>query len=66
MDNKDQIEQIIKEHCFTDYKWITPRESIVVAQWVRFRCQFGCENYGKSGCCPPAVPSVDECRKMIY
>ncbi|GHV12671.1 metal-binding protein [Spirochaetia bacterium] len=66
MDNKNQIDQIIKEHCFTDYKWIIPRENIIVAQWVRFRCQFGCKNYGKNGSCPPAVPSVEECRKMIY
>ncbi|GHV77766.1 hypothetical protein AGMMS49942_25870 [Spirochaetia bacterium] len=66
MDNKDQIEKIIKEHSFTDYKWIIPRENIIVAQWVRFRCQFGCKNYGKNGSCPPAVPSVEECRKMIY
>jgi predicted metal-binding protein len=66
MNNKDQVDQIIKEHCFTDYKWIIPRENIVVAQWVRFHCQFGCKNYGKSGSCPPAVPSIEECRKMIY
>ncbi|GHT80777.1 metal-binding protein [Spirochaetia bacterium] len=66
MHNKDQIDQIIKEHCFTDYKWIIPRENIIVAQWVRFRCQFGCNNYGNNGSCPPAVPPVEECRKMIY
>jgi predicted metal-binding protein len=26
---------------------------------------FGCPEYGKCGSCPPAVPSVDECHKMI-
>jgi predicted metal-binding protein len=66
VNNKDQVDQIITQHCFTDYKWIIPRENIVVAQWVRFRCQFGCKNYGKNGSCPPAVPSVEECRNMIY
>jgi predicted metal-binding protein len=66
MNSKDEIEQIVKQYCFTDYKWIVPRESIIVAQWVRFRCQFGCKNYGKNGSCPPAVPSVEECREMIY
>ncbi|MFP3153247.1 DUF2284 domain-containing protein [Lachnospiraceae bacterium ZAX-1] len=66
MDSQDQIDQVIKQHCFTDYKWILPREHIIVAQWVRFHCQFGCSNYGKNGSCPPAVPSVEECRNMIY
>ena len=66
VNNKDQIDRIIKQRDFADYKWITPREAIVVAQWVRFHCQFGCKNYGKNGSCPPAVPSVEECRNMIY
>ena len=63
--NKDQIEQIIRSHGFTDYKWLDPRNDITVAQWVRFRCRFGCGEYGKSGSCPPAVPPIDECREMI-
>jgi predicted metal-binding protein len=66
VDSKDQINQIIEQHDFADYKWIIPRETIVVAQWVRFHCQFGCKNYGKNASCPPAVPSVEECRNMIY
>jgi predicted metal-binding protein len=66
MNNKDQIDKIINRHGFDDYKWIVPQENIIVAQWVRFHCQFGCKNYGKNGSCPPAVPSIEECRKMIY
>jgi predicted metal-binding protein len=66
MTNKEQVEQIVARHGFTDYKWLVPQQSIVVAQWVRFRCIFGCKNYGKKGSCPPAVPSVEECGKMIY
>lgn len=60
-----QIDGIIKQHDFADYKWIVPQKDIVVSQWVRFHCEFGCENYGKNGSCPPAVPSVEECRAMI-
>jgi predicted metal-binding protein len=63
---KDETEQIITRHGFNDFKWIVPRENIVVSSWVRFRCQFGCNNYGKNGSCPPAVPPVEECRHMIY
>jgi predicted metal-binding protein len=66
MNGIDQIDRIVRLHGFADYKWIIPRKDIVIAQWVRFRCQFGCGSYGKNGCCPPAVPSVEECRKMIY
>jgi predicted metal-binding protein len=66
MNDKDRIDQIIEQHRFYDYKWIVPRDSIIVAQWVRFRCRFGCKNYGKNGSCPPAVPSIEECREMIY
>jgi predicted metal-binding protein len=64
--NKDEIDQIIKNHGFIDYKWIVPQKNIIVSLWVRFHCQFGCKNYGKNGSCPPAVPPVEECRKMIY
>lgn len=62
----DEIEDIIARHGFDDFKRIVPRENIVVSSWVRFRCQFGCNNYGKNGSCPPAVPPVEECRRMIY
>jgi predicted metal-binding protein len=66
MIDKDQLEQIIKQHGFADYKWLVPVQNIVVAQWVRFRCMFGCNLYGKKSSCPPVVPSIEECRKMIY
>jgi predicted metal-binding protein len=66
MNNKDEIDQIITQHGFNDYKWIVPRENIIISSWVRFHCQFGCKNYGKNGSCPPAVPSVEECRRMIH
>jgi predicted metal-binding protein len=55
---------LFKDRGFPDFKWIEAKD-IVVAQWVRFRCMFGCPVYGKRGTCPPNVPSIDECRKMI-
>ncbi len=61
---KEMLEKLFKEQGFSDFKWINT-QYIVVAQWVRFRCMFGCSSYGKSGTCPPYVPSVDECRQMI-
>ena len=63
--DKIKIEQILQSCEFNDYKWLNPQEDIVLAHWVRFKCMFGCSGYGKNGGCPPAVPSVEECHKMI-
>jgi predicted metal-binding protein len=54
------LEKIFKKHGYDDYKWINPK-GIVVAQWARVKCIFGCKNYGKCGTCPPNTPSVPEC-----
>jgi predicted metal-binding protein len=61
---KATLEKLFKDRGFPDFKWIEAKD-IVVSQWVRFRCMFGCPAYGKRGTCPPNVPSIDECRQMI-
>jgi predicted metal-binding protein len=38
---------------------------IVVADWVRFKCRYGCRAYGKHLCCPPFAPTIDETRRLI-
>jgi len=50
----DKLEKLFKKHRFTDFKWIDP-EKIVVSQWVRMKCTFGCGNFGRNACCPPNV-----------
>lgn len=45
-------------------KVIDPR-SIVTAEWVRMKCQFGCPGFGTSLCCPPHTPTPDVTRKVI-
>jgi len=45
-------------------KVIDPR-SIVTAEWVRMKCQFGCPSFGTSLCCPPHTPTPDVTRKVI-
>jgi len=62
--NQTDLEVIFKKHNFTDYKFISTRD-ILVAEWVRMRCMFGCPEYGKSGNCPPNVPSVAECKDFF-
>lgn len=61
---KAKLEKLFVDRGFSEFKWIKAKD-IVVAQWVRFRCMFGCPAYGKRGTCPPNVPSIDECRQMI-
>jgi predicted metal-binding protein len=71
MDNKSSdrsgfagLEAMFKEFGFTDYKWIDP-EQIVVSQWVRMKCMFGCPNYGHKAACPPQTPSVSDCERFF-
>ena len=30
--------------------------SIVTAEWVRMKCQYGCPGFGERLCCPPRTP----------
>jgi predicted metal-binding protein len=39
--------------------------SIVTAEWVRMKCQYGCTGFGTSLCCPPRTPTPDITRKVI-
>ena len=43
---------------------IDPRE-IVVSEWVRWRCMFGCKGFAKHLGCPPYVPSPSETRALL-
>ncbi|MBW2618942.1 MAG: DUF2284 domain-containing protein [Deltaproteobacteria bacterium] len=63
MVNHLEIETLLAEHSFTDYKWMKP-ENIIVAQWVRMKCMFGCDNYGRAPC-PPNMPPVSDCRRFF-
>ena len=62
--NKDKLERLFFEHNYSDFKWINGKD-IIVSQWVRVKCTFGCSNFGKKGSCPPNVPSVSECRNFF-
>ncbi|MBU0518713.1 DUF2284 domain-containing protein [bacterium] len=64
MIDRERLEKLFHEHGDLNYKWINP-EDVVVSQWVRFKCMFGCEVYGTKGSCPPNVPSITECREFF-
>jgi len=38
---------------------------VVVADWVRFKCRYGCKGYGKHLSCPPYAPTPEETRRMV-
>jgi len=40
-------------------------DTVVTAQWVRAKCQFGCGGYGKSLTCPPNSPTPEETQRMV-
>ena len=58
------IENIVRQHGCEEFGWISG-EDVLVRQWVRFKCMFGCNSYGNKGGCPPAVPSIPECRELF-
>ena len=60
----NNIESLLKEHGYEDFRWIKP-EDIAVSQWVRMKCMYGCNEYGVSAVCPPNVPSVAECERFF-
>lgn len=39
--------------------------SVVTAPWVRLKCQYGCEMYGREYCCPPETPTPETTREVL-
>lgn len=64
MQNLHGLETLFEKRGFRDYKWLDSKE-IVVSQWVRMKCFFGCPEFGKTAACPPNVPSLSECRDFF-
>jgi len=44
---------------------IIDAKTIVVANWVRLKCQYGCGSHGKHLTCPPYSPLPDYTKKMV-
>jgi predicted metal-binding protein len=55
------VEAIFHRHGLEDFRRVEPRK-IIISNWVRMKCRFGCPDYGRVASCPPQVPSVDDCR----
>jgi len=39
--------------------------SVVTAPWVRLKCKYGCEMYGREYCCPPETPTPEQSREIL-
>jgi predicted metal-binding protein len=44
---------------------IIPAKDVVVEDRVVLKCKVGCNNYGKTLCCPPYTPTAEEFRKIV-
>ena len=60
----DKYIKKVKSMGITKVKIIDPK-SVVVGDWVRLKCQYGCGGYGQSLTCPPYSPTPDYTRKML-
>ncbi len=45
-------------------KIISPQK-VYTAEWVRVKCQYGCDSYGQHLTCPPFSPTPQETRRML-
>jgi len=44
---------------------IIDTKNVAAGNWVRLRCQYGCQEYGKQLTCPPYSPTPEFTRKML-
>ncbi len=64
---QDKIEHLIKRAFdlgAVDAKLIDTA-SVAVAEWVRWKCQYGCPLYEKDAFHPPLAPDAETTRKML-
>jgi predicted metal-binding protein len=45
-------------------KLVAPRD-VVCAEWVRLKCEFGCDGWGQCHTCPPRSPTPERTRKVL-
>lgn len=58
------LEKIALEAGATGVKLVRPPD-VIVAQWVRTKCQFGCHFFGKRFTCPPYAPTPKQTAESL-
>lgn len=64
MIDREKLETLFRDHGFDAFKWL-PAADIAVSRWVRMKCVYGCDEYGKNAACPPFNPPVAECERFF-
>jgi predicted metal-binding protein len=64
MVDRETIGALLRKRGYSDFRWISGVD-LEVRQWVRLKCMFGCDSYGRRGSCPPHVPSLAECKELF-
>ncbi len=64
MPRLDRYVKKSKDMGITKAKIIDPK-TVIVGNWVRLKCQYGCAGYGKRLTCPPYSPTPDYTKKML-
>ncbi len=63
MKSKENIESIVTSYRFPNDRWINPH-NMIVRQWVRAKCIFGC-SVNRLGTCPPNTLLVNDCKTFF-
>lgn len=48
-----------------DFKLVDPRE-VVTGEWVRLKCQYGCDGFGMCLTCPPYSPEPQRTQEILH
>ena len=62
MIDREKLNEALAELPLYFYEWIDP-ELLEFSERIRWICQHECPMYDRSWACPPAVGSVEQCRK---
>lgn len=60
--NREELNQRLAQLPLYIYDYIDPQE-LEFSERIRYICEHDCAMYGSSWACPPAVGSVEECKK---
>ncbi len=61
------IEQLLNRalELGAEHAKIISTDTVVVEEWVRWKCRYGCAFYEKDGCHPPIAPDAESTKKVM-
>ncbi len=63
----DKMEQLLKRalELGAEHAKVIATDTVVVEEWVRWKCRYGCAFYERDGCHPPFAPDAESTRKVM-